>query len=109
MLERFKPNITAPSLAAVAFGLLLLARITGVADGSGNEFLSVIILQLLILAFPAVLYTKLRGKELKGRLRVNGFGGDQIVLIIWGTLLLICGSLLLNIIFANGFSSIFPD
>lgn len=104
MLERFKPNITAPSLAAVAFGLLLLARITGVADGSGNDFLSVIILQLLILAFPAVLYTKLRGKELKGRLRVNGFGGDQIVLIIWGTLLLICGSLLLNIIFANGFS-----
>ena len=104
MLEGFKSNITAPVLAAVSFGLLLLARITGVADGSGNDYLNVIILQLLILAFPAILYVKLRGKALKGKLRANGFGGDQVVLIIWGTLLLICGSLLLNIIFANGLS-----
>ena len=103
MLERFKPNITAPVLAALSFGLLLLARITGVAD-HGNEFLNVIILQMLILAFPAILYTKLRGNALKGKLRMKGFGGDQAVLIVWGTLLLICGSLLLNIIFANGLS-----
>ncbi len=104
MLERFKPNITAPVLAALSFGLLLLARITGVADGSGNDHLSVIILQLLILAFPAILYTKLRGNALKGKLRIKGFGGDRAVLVIWGTLLLICGSLLLNIIFADGLS-----
>ena len=103
MLERFKSNITAPVLAAVSFGLLLLARITGVAD-RGNEYLNVIILQMLILALPAILYTRLRGNALKGKLRVNGFGGDQVVLIIWGTLLLICGSLLLNIIFADGLS-----
>ena len=103
MLERFKSNITAPVLAAVSFGLLLLARIIGVAD-QGNEYLNVIILQMLILALPAILYTRLRGNALKGKLRVKGFGGDQVVLVIWGTLLLICGSLLLNIIFANGLS-----
>lgn len=104
MLEKFKSNMTAPTLAAVSFGLLLLARITGVTDSMGNEYLSVIILQLLILAFPAILYVKLRGKALKGRLRVRAFGGDGIVLVIWATLLLICGSLLLNIIFADGIS-----
>ena len=68
MLENFKSNITAPVLAALSFGLLLLARITGVAD-RGNEYLNVIILQLLVLAFPAILYSKLRGNALKGKLR----------------------------------------
>ncbi len=104
MLEKLKSNMTAPTLAAVAFGLLLLARITGVTDGKGNDYLSVIILQLLILALPAIIYTKLRGKALKGKLRVRAFGGDQLILVIWATFLLICGSLLLNIIFADGIS-----
>ncbi len=104
ILEKFRSNITAPSLAAIAFGLLLLARITGATDGKGNDYLSVIILQLLILALPALIYTKLRGKELKGRLRVRAFGGEQLILVILGALLLICGSLLLNIAFADGIS-----
>lgn len=103
MLEKYKSNMTAPILVAVVYLLLILSRIIKITEMTGeNEYVGVIVLQLLIFLLPAVIYSKLKGERYALRLRLRFIGAQQVVVALLAALTLICGSLLLNILFADG-------
>lgn len=105
MLSKFKSNMTAPIMVALVYLLLLLSKIIKITESGENEYISVIVLQLLIFLLPSVIYTKLKGDRYALRLRINLIGAQQIVVSILAALTLICGSLLINILFADGLGS----
>ncbi|MBQ8207297.1 MAG: CPBP family intramembrane metalloprotease [Clostridia bacterium] len=97
--------MTAPILAAVVYLLLLLSRIIKITEMTGeNEYIGVIVLQLLIFLLPSVIYSKLKGDGYALKLRLRPIGGQHLLVSLLGALALICGSLLLNILFADGAS-----
>ncbi|MEE0969901.1 MAG: type II CAAX endopeptidase family protein [Clostridia bacterium] len=103
MLSRYKSNMTAPLLASVAYLLLLLSRIIKITDMTGqNKYVGLIVLQIVIFLLPAVIYSKLKGENYSRRLRLRPLGAQQTVVALLGALTLICGSLLLSILFAGG-------
>ena len=106
MLSKYKSNMTAPILVALVYLLLLLSRIIKISEITGeNEYIGIIVLQLLIFLLPAVIYSKLKGDGYAMKLRLRLIGAQQIVVALLGALALICGSLLINIIFADGVGS----
>ncbi len=62
----------------------------------GNPYLTLIILQLLVYALPAVFFCRLRGREYGARLRVRPFRISHIFLILLGLAVMISGCALLN-------------
>ncbi len=103
MLSKYKSNMTAPILVAIVYLLLLLSKIIKISEMTGeNEYIGIIALQLLIFFLPAVIYSKLKGEKYSERLRIRLIGAQQIAVSVLGALALICGSLLINIVFADG-------
>lgn len=103
MLSKYKSNMIAPILTALVYLLILLSRIIKISEMTGeNEYIGVIVLQLLIFLLPAVIYSKLKGEGYALRLRLRALGGQHFLVAVLGALTLICGSLLLNILFADG-------
>lgn len=101
--QGLKPNISASILVAVTYVLLLLVRIFGIVEiGGENEYISIIVLQLMIFLLPAVIYCKLRGKKISDRLRIRLFGAEQLIFTVLASGLLISGSLLLNLLLSAG-------
>lgn len=81
--------------------MLALSRLIDITDlAGGNEYLGIIVLQLLIFLIPAAVFSKLGGRAEKGRFRIRFIGAKQILFSVFGALALITGSLLLSIIFA---------
>lgn len=105
MLSKFKSNMIAPILVAVVYLLLLLSRIIDITAVTGeNEYVGVIFLQIFIFLLPAVIYSRLRGEGYTMKLRLRFLSGQQILVTVLASGALICGSLLLNILFADGAS-----
>ncbi len=105
MLSKFKSNMIAPILVALVYLLLLLSRIIDIPVVTGeNEYVGVIVLQIFIFLLPAVIYSRLRGEGYSMKLRLRFLYGQQLLVTILASAALICGSLLLNIIFADGAS-----
>lgn len=105
MLSKFKSNMIAPILVAFVYLLLLLSRIIDITGVTGeNEYVGVIVLQIFIFLLPSVIYSRLRGEGYTERLRLRFLSGQQVIVTLLGAMTLICGSLLLSIIFANGAS-----
>lgn len=91
------------TLAAISYLLLVLSKVVRITENAGeNEYLGVIVLQILIFLVPAVIFCKLRGEGYSKRLRLRPIGAEQLVLSLVGALVMICGSLLLSILYSEG-------
>lgn len=89
-------SITAPFLVISVFLLLLLTRILGNSLLTReNEYVAVIILQLLIFMLPAAIYLKLTG-EGTSELRLAPFGIGHLLLVISGVVAISAGTLLIR-------------
>ncbi len=95
---RFIEN-NAPSLLVLGvFLLLLLSRLVDTAiRGREQEYLSIILLQLLIFLLPALLYSKLMGSEFTAKLPLRMPKPSQLILLLAALLLMISGCLLISI------------
>ena len=90
---------SATILALVIYALLLLSRLIDSAFLSReSEYLSVILLQLLIFPSPAYLYIRLKPKEFTHALRLKGLRLSHLFLLLSGSAILICGCTLLGML-----------
>ena len=90
---------SATILALVIYALLLLSRLIDSAFLSReSEYLSVILLQLLIFPIPAYLYIRLKPKEFTHALRLKGLRLSHLFLLLSGSAILICGCTLLGML-----------
>lgn len=87
---KIKNTTAAPLLCLAVYALLLLSRLTdGVLPSQGAAaWLSVAVMQILIMIIPGILYINLRGKAVAGRLRFSLFGADKIIVVILTSLAL---------------------
>ncbi len=86
-------------LVAVIYGLLLLSRFIDAAFLSReSQYLSIILLQLLIFPIPAYLYIRTRDKGYTKRLRLVLPRMSHLFLILSGILMLISGCTLLGLL-----------
>lgn len=95
---KIKSTFSAPLLCAVIYMLLLLS---GLADAlllasDENIYLSVIVIQLVVLVIPTVFYVRLKGDAFLPRLRLRFFEADKILVILLSAALMILGSLLFS-------------
>lgn len=95
---KFREN-NAPSLLLLAvFSLLLLSRLLDTALlGRDEKYLSIIVLQLLIFAVPALLYCKLLGHEFSAKLPMRAPRPSHILFMLSALLVMIAGGLLVSI------------
>ena len=90
---------TPPILVAVTFVLLLLSRLIDTRlTNRDNEYVVVILLQILIFLIPAIVYGKLRGEAFSTRIRMKAPRPEHLwftfcVLIVMITAGLLCGIL----------------
>ena len=95
-------HAVAPSaavLVAVIYALLLLSRLIDAAFLSReSQYLSIILLQLLIFPIPAYLYIRTRKQGYVRRLRLGGLRLSHLFLLLSGTLVLISGCTLLGLL-----------
>ncbi len=81
------------------FVLLLLSRLLDVLLlDRDNEYLAVVLLQILIFVIPGYLFLRFRGKRYAKRLRLRSPGFDHILLIISAAGALITGCFLLSVL-----------
>ncbi len=66
-----------------------------------NEYMSVIILQLMIFILPGALWCKFNGEKYMRRLRLKIFSPDAIPAIICASFLMISGGVLISILFGG--------
>ncbi|MBQ7820670.1 MAG: hypothetical protein IJ391_00100 [Clostridia bacterium] len=91
---RIKNVYLAPCLVIASLALITAIRYIDPAmlARRDNIYLSLVILQFLVLLLPAVFYTKLKGKGYISTLNMKMFMPDSIAFIIVATLALIIGS-----------------
>ncbi len=102
-----KTIILQPTTVVLAtYILLLLTKIIDVTlINRENEYYSVVILQMMIFLLPAAIWVRFSGERYVRRLRLSLPRPNTIVLIVFATLLMICGGLLISLIF-GGFESL---
>lgn len=89
----------APCLLILSvYVLLLLSRLMDTEWVTPeNQYLSVILMQIMIFLFPGLIFCKLQGSDFTSRLRLTGVRPSHVLLILSATLTLIAGSLLIGI------------
>lgn len=88
---------TAPGLVLCIYVLLLCSRLIDITLlSTGNGYLTVGVLQLLIFLLPAAIYCQLRGEKFRARLRLRPVGIEQLLIVLAGAVVLVCGGLLLS-------------
>ena len=86
-------------LVLFIYALLLFSRLIDSAFLSReSEYLSIILLQLLIFPIPAYLYIRLKPREFTKSLRLGGLRLSHLFLILSASLVLICGCTLLGML-----------
>lgn len=86
-------------LVLAIYALLLLSRLIDSAFLSReSEYLSIILLQLMIFPIPAYLYIRLRLEVFPKSLRLGGLRLSHLFLLLSGSLMLICGCTLLGML-----------
>lgn len=98
MKMKMKPSFSAPLFVSILYILVLgtdflKEKLTG---AGGNEYLSVIIVQLLIFIIPAILFCRLKGVGYASRLNVRLIAPNKFGSIITASLVLIFGSMLIR-------------
>ncbi len=90
---------SATILVAVIYLLLLLSRLIDAAFlQRESQYLSIILLQLLIFPIPTYLYIRFKPRDYVKALRLRGIKLSHLFLILSGILMLICGCTLLGLI-----------
>lgn len=97
-MKRNDPRITAPLLLLSVYALLLLTRLVPTAgiDSLPKLFFSLMILELLVFAFPAFFFCKFKGRDFAASLPLSRPSGKQAWFYISLTLFLLFGGLFLN-------------
>ncbi len=95
---KMKPSFSAPLFASILYILVLGAdffreKLTG---AGGNEYLSVIIVQLLIFVIPAILFCRLKGVGYASRLNIRLIAPSKFGSVITASLVLIFGSVIIR-------------
>ncbi|MBE6590312.1 MAG: 5-formyltetrahydrofolate cyclo-ligase [Ruminococcaceae bacterium] len=86
-------------LVLVTFLMLLFSRgVEAKFLDRGNEYIGVILLQILIFLLPAILYCKLRGTRFIDRIRISPIRPTHIPLVLLVLVLMITGGMLTSII-----------
>lgn len=86
-------------LIFTVYALLLLSRLIDAAFlDRGNQYLSTVLLQLMIFPVPAYLYIRLQGGGYAKRLRLSRFSLSHVFLLLAATVVLICGCTLLGML-----------
>ena len=86
-------------LALAIYALLLLSRLIDSAFLSReSEYLSIILLQLMIFPIPAYLYIRLKPRGFLKSLRLGGLKLSHLFLLLSATVMLICGCTLLGML-----------
>lgn len=94
---KWRGIVTAPGLVLCIYLLLLCTRLLDTtALSAGNGYLTVGVLQLLIYLLPAAIYCKLRGEKFRTHLRIRPVGLEQLLAVLAGAVVLICGGLLIG-------------
>ena len=98
MNMKMKPSFSAPLFVSILYVLVLgtdffREKLTG---AGGNEYLSVIIVQLLIFIIPAILFCRLNGVGYASRLNVRLVPPNRFGSIITASLVLVFGSMLIR-------------
>lgn len=89
-----------PVLVLVVFLILLATRLLP-AETLGleeNPYLAVVVIQLVTYAIPSVFYYKIRGKEFAPKARLRLFQPPHILYLVYATVFLIAGVLLLSVL-----------
>jgi membrane protease YdiL (CAAX protease family) len=104
---KIKQTTSASILLIVVFALIAAWQLIPAAREvlRTSPYLSVIVIQLLILALPSVFYCTLRGKEFRAGLRINLFPLSAIILIVSASVLIVSGSGLIG----AGMNALFPE
>lgn len=99
--REYRRSLTAPLPVLAIFILLLLVRlIDPLLLTRENEYIAVIVLQLMIFMIPAAVYLRLAGRGISS-LRLNPIGIGHLLLIVSAIITLSCGILLMNYIFGG--------
>lgn len=92
--------ITPSFLVLVTYLLLLVSKFIDVALlNRDNEYMSVIILQMMIFLLPAALWCMLKGESYIKRLRISAPKLDTVWLIVAAALVMVTGGLLISLAF----------
>ncbi|MBE6597020.1 MAG: CPBP family intramembrane metalloprotease [Ruminococcaceae bacterium] len=82
--------------------LLLFSKIIDITlINRDNEYLSVVILQMMIFLVPAAVWSRFSGEKYIRSLRLNLPKGDSLIVIIAATLAMISGGILLSLLFGG--------
>ena len=95
---KMKSSFTTPLFASILYLLVLGAdlfkdKLTG---AGGNEYLSVIIVQLLIFVIPAILFCRLKGVGYTSRMNIRLIAPAKFGSVITSSLVLIFGSVVIR-------------
>ncbi len=94
--------LTPAALVLVTYVLLLLSKLIDLTLlNRDNEYMSIIILQLMIFILPGALWCRINGDKYISRLRIALPRPKAIPLMISATLLMISGGVVLSIIFGG--------
>lgn len=108
MAVKFKRTLSAPLLAFVCYGLLILSGYIKESElrYRDNIYLSVIVLQILIFIIPGIIYCRIKGENMVRSLRLRSFGTRKLFFCIFSVCALICASGLVKLgLYELGYSS----
>ena len=89
-------------LVLTTYILLLLSKLIDLTlINRENEYLSVVILQMMVFLLPGAIWCKFSGEKYIRNLRLKLFNANSLLLILSAALLMISGSLLLSFIFGG--------
>ena len=105
-----KNQIYVPLLASAILIMILIAKAIDVSLLTReNEYVGIIILEVMIFAFPCIIFTRLFPQKPGNTLKISLFGADKLFLAFTASVLLISGSLLYVFLIngINGTDSVF--
>lgn len=108
-MKDYKANLFTPVLMIAVFAFILASNflpedLLGLDE---NPYLAVVVIELLTYAVPSLFYCRIRGREFTPKLRLRPFAPSQIVYLLYSTVFLLCGVVLVSIAMYNAFPSAF--
>lgn len=96
--SRFKETLFTPILAIVICVLIAAVNLLPeeALGQNNNPYLSVVVIQLLTYAVPALFYCRIRGKELTPGLRLRLFAPSQILFLVQALIFMVSASVLIS-------------
>ena len=97
---KFKASFTAPLFCLVIYALFFSLTFfeKPFAQSGGNDYLLVIIIQLLIFILPAIIFCRLKGVGYSAKLNIKLFSPSKLGAIISSSLALIFGTIVIRFI-----------